>query len=266
MRGKANLLSFGAIHLDMQFWLVEGLLNTQVHDSRNKFELIQQVVGELPVGLKIAAHNLHVNGGRQSKIQNLADDIGGQEIKSHAGKFFVELQANVMLVVRSRMMVFGESHQNVGVARTYRRGVAVREVDAAVRQANVVDNRAKLRLRNLFAGGVFHVIAKRRGLFEARSGGSAQVQFEFAGINRGEKILAQQRQQRKRQHADSQKANREKFVVADTYFQHSVIALPELLKTVLEFLLHPREDVGLLLRFVLGFHCFVREQVASHGR
>ena len=58
--------------------------------ARNVFDLLQQSVGELAVSFEIAAHDLNVDGGRKTEIEDLAHQVGGQEIKEHAGKFIAE--------------------------------------------------------------------------------------------------------------------------------------------------------------------------------
>ena len=109
------MLGLGAIHLNVQFRLVEGLLNPEVHDPWNKLQLVEQLVGEGAVCIQILTHDLHVDRGGQSEIENLADDVGRQEIKSNARKFLVELQPDIVFVLGSWTVIFGQRDQNIGV-------------------------------------------------------------------------------------------------------------------------------------------------------
>ena len=92
------------------------------------------------------------------------------------------------------------------------------------------------------------------------------MQLEFAGVNRREKILAEQRQQREGEDTNGQKADGEKFVVAHANFQHAVITVAQPLESMFEPLLHARENVGLFLRLAFGQQGVIGEQVARHGR
>ena len=77
--GVAHLLRFRAVHVDVKFGLIEGLLNPQIHCAGNEFQLVQQIVGELAVGGEIPPDDLNINRRGQAEIENLADDVRGQE-------------------------------------------------------------------------------------------------------------------------------------------------------------------------------------------
>src|SRR5260221_6152893 len=98
-----------------------------------------------------------------------------------------------MHVTGGGMMLRRECDHNVGILGSNRGRIAVRKIDAAVRQANVIDDAAQLLRRYLLADFIFHAVTQSSGFFNARSGWGAQMQREFASIHRWEKILSQPR-------------------------------------------------------------------------
>ena len=131
-------------------------------------------------------------GAGKSEIQNLADDIGRQKVKSDAGKILGQLDAQVVDIFLRGMMVSRKLGEDIGVSRSDRRGIAVGKIDAAVGKPDIVDEADQFGLRNLLANVGFHAIAKRGGFFDARAGGRAHVQLELAAIDAREKILPEQ--------------------------------------------------------------------------
>jgi len=109
----------------VQFGLVEGLLDAQVHRAGDKFQAVQQIVGEDSIGRKIASEDLNINGSGQAEIENLADDIRGQEIKGDAGKILGEFDAQIVDVIGGGMMILGKFGEDVGIAGADWGGIAV---------------------------------------------------------------------------------------------------------------------------------------------
>ena len=77
------------------------------------------------VALEIVADDLNVNGSRQSEVQDLADDVGGQKCKSHPRKFLGSLSRRSCTYFVGRTVFGGKADQNVGIGRPDRRRVAV---------------------------------------------------------------------------------------------------------------------------------------------
>ena len=59
----------------MQLRLIEQLMNMQIHQPRNRSQLIQQLRRVNAIGIDVQPDHLHVNRRGQSEIQNLADNI-----------------------------------------------------------------------------------------------------------------------------------------------------------------------------------------------
>src|SRR5437588_12116420 len=88
-------------------------------------------------------------------------------------------------------MIRGEVHEDIGVARADRRRGRVGEVDAAVGNADVVDDGRDLARGNQLPDRLFDAIAQARGLIDADAGGTAQVELDLAGIDAREEILSE---------------------------------------------------------------------------
>ena len=149
--GEARQLRLRAIHVDMKIGFIEGLLDAQIGGARNHSNPAQEFVGKAAIGLKIITRDLNINRGRQTKVQDLAHDVGRQKSKSHAGKLLRQL--------KRRSWTYSSVGRWSGVKVTRmsasagpdRRGVAVGQIDAAVGQPDVVDDAGYFAGRNLLA-------------------------------------------------------------------------------------------------------------------
>src|ERR1700687_812403 len=170
--------------------LIEGLLDTQVTRSRNRRNPAQQFVGELAVVRQVVAGYLDVDRGRKAEIQDLAHDVRRKKRKIHAGKLFSQLQTQIVDILFGRPMSRVQRDQNVGVRGTGRGGVAVRKIDAAVGQTNIVNNGGEVVRRDLFPYEASDPVAKIRGLLDARAGPAAHMQFKLPRVDAGEEIAS----------------------------------------------------------------------------
>ena len=75
--GEAAAGCFRAVHVDMEFRVIEVLLNARVDDTRYLAYLVQYLVGDLSIALDVGALDLNIDGRGQAKVQNLSDDVGG---------------------------------------------------------------------------------------------------------------------------------------------------------------------------------------------
>ena len=80
---------------------------------------------------------------------------------------------------------------NVGIRCPDRGRIAVREIDAAIGQTNVVDDALDFARRNLPSNRLLDQIAKIGRLFNAHSGRSTHMKLESAAVHAGEEVLAQ---------------------------------------------------------------------------
>ena len=81
-------------HVDVRLTAEDGYSTQRSYSvasapAGDRVELLQQIIGERVVRFHIAAHDLNVNRGGQSEIENLADDVCGREIKHHSRKIAI---------------------------------------------------------------------------------------------------------------------------------------------------------------------------------
>ena len=88
-------------------------------------------------------------------------------------------------------------------------GRAVQVVDAAVGQADIVEDVIEFVRRDLAADAGFHQVAEARGLFDACAGLGANVQKELTVVGGGEEVLTEPWDQTARREAQHQKARNE---------------------------------------------------------
>ncbi len=85
--GVARLHGFGAIDIYVEAGIIEGLLNAGVGNAGHAAKLVENLISHATVGLDIGAFDLHIDRRREAEVEDLGDDVGGQEIEGHAGKF-----------------------------------------------------------------------------------------------------------------------------------------------------------------------------------
>ncbi len=173
---EARLLGLGAVHVDVQLGLVEGLLDAQIGDARDTCcNCFSRLLGKLAIRFDIVAHDLDVDRRGQAEVQDLADDVGGQESRtSRPGIRCASLQAQVVNVLVGGPMLLRQRDQDVGVVGADGRRSAVGQIDAAVGQADVVDDAVNFFVRNLLADRPLDV-GRRAPLFLRCACGAARA-------------------------------------------------------------------------------------------
>ena len=92
-----------------------------------------------------------------------------------------------------------ERDQNISVRRANRSGVGIGHVDAADRQADIVDDRTQRRGRDDRPDGRLDLIDLNAGFFNSRSSRRAHVQCDLGAFDRGEEVAAEVRRERERE-------------------------------------------------------------------
>ena len=82
-------------------------------------------------------------------------------------------------------------HENLGVRRANCAGVAVAEIDAAVWQANVVQDGDNFVPGNHLANRLIHLVGQARRFLDTKTSASAHVEANLAGVNAREEITTQ---------------------------------------------------------------------------
>src|SRR5580658_3661928 len=88
-------------------------------------------------------------------------------------------------------MIFVEVDEYIGIAGANRCRGGVGGVDAAIGQADVVDDSGDLARRNQLTDGGLDLIAQRGRILDAQPGGRTYVQLDLSGIDRREEVAAE---------------------------------------------------------------------------
>src|ERR1700730_9088604 len=199
------------------------------------------------VSLHIVSHDLDIDRGWQAKVQDLTDHVGWQECEAHTRKLFWQRQTKVVNVVIRGMVLGGEGHQNVGVRCADRSRIAVRKIDAAVRQAYVVNHVVDFACRNLPSNRQLDLIAKVGGFLDAHSGWRTQMKLERAAVHTRKEGPAEPRtQNRERAKAAREERNQESAPVVEANLQQAAIAVTKSLEGLFKKLLKSYKRIAAL--------------------
>ena len=91
---------------------------------------------------------MHVDGRGQAGVQNLVGDIGRFEEEHHIGKLLVQPLAQAFGGDLGGSVVLSQRNQNVAVVAPDGRAVSEGQIEAARGNADIVENRIQLPLRN----------------------------------------------------------------------------------------------------------------------
>src|ERR1700751_6015142 len=91
------------------------------------------------------------------------------------------------------MVLWCQCHHDVGIRCSDRRRIAVREINPAVRQSNIVDDAVDFGCRDLLPDRIFHEIAKESGVLNSHTRWPAQMKRETARIDGRKEILTKPR-------------------------------------------------------------------------
>src|SRR5882724_1887089 len=167
-------------------------------------DLREELVGVGIVRAKIVAADLQINRGRRAKIKNLADDIGGQKGKAHAGKTAWQNPAQATDVVGGRRMSLVERDLDVSVRLADRAGVVVDRIDRRKISADIVRDRRHFGRRDRFADRFLHLGETRGGFLDSHADRRPYMQQYLAAVDLWEEIAAEKwrKQERHRDEAD----------------------------------------------------------------
>src|SRR5439155_22390012 len=89
--GEAALSRLRAVDLDVELRIVEALVDAKVDQPPYLTQLVQHLVGDSTIALDVRALDLDVDRRGQAEVDDLRDDVGGQEVEGHAGELRREL-------------------------------------------------------------------------------------------------------------------------------------------------------------------------------
>src|SRR5260370_41944343 len=102
----------------MELWIVERLLNTQVHQARYVTKLAQHPICNLAIFSKIRPFDLNVYRRGQAKIENLRNDIGWLKAERGSRALARELVSKLSNVVRRGTMIRLPAYNDIHIATT----------------------------------------------------------------------------------------------------------------------------------------------------
>ena len=140
---EPELIGAGAVHVEAQLGRVHDLVHVHVHRPRNARQARGDLLGQRVIGWRIGQRpdHLHVDGGGQAEIQDLAHDIGRLKEKGQVGKLAVQALAQLADVVPGGGVVSGFSETRISPSNEPMVAVSLkRDVVAAVRQADIIED------------------------------------------------------------------------------------------------------------------------------
>src|SRR6185437_13447118 len=170
-----------------------------------------------------------------------------------------------MNVIVSWTMAGLQVYQNVRIRGADGGGAAVGEIDAAVRNANVVNYAFHFAGGDLFANGIFDQVTDSRGLLDASASAGADVQFELAAVNRGEKVFADPGNQNEGNRAGGGESHQEQLAMVQNPHQPVVITVAEALKRNFKSRLPTHQRIRALRFEVSGFGLMSANLIFRHG-
>src|SRR5690348_6452145 len=209
-----------------------------------------------------------IDRSRGSEIQNLRHDVRRLKEELHAGKRLWQFFAEIVDVSdRGFPAFFFQLDHNFGIGRPKSPGVAVAEIDATVRNTDVVENGLQFRGGNGFANDGVHLISEAGSLFDAKTRARAKVQTNLSGIDFGKEIPAKNYNKTDGKNAESQETTTEKLGPIECRAEPSTVAFAEFFEGALETLLVPAEEALLFACMLFGIVLILAaEEIHSHGR
>src|SRR4051794_10843339 len=225
----------------MQLGLVGRLLHAHIDRSGNMPDLFSKLRRDFAIRGKIPSHDLHVQRSGQSEVQGLAHNIRGEEIEHGPGELAIELLAQAPDITAGRSVSGLERDQHVGIAGADQTAVAVAQANARIWNSNIVENPAEFFGRNFTPNRCFHLFDQADGLFNSCPAPGAQVQPKLPGIDRGEEILAQLRDQKPRTEAKRQETGGENVRMLEHAAEQHSVTVAKTEKSALEDFLDSNE-------------------------
>src|SRR2546429_2885236 len=158
----------------------------------------------------VHAGDFHVNRRGRAEIQDLCDDVRRLKEELHPGKKPRQLFAQIVDVGTGRLAApFRQLHKNFRVGTPDGAGVAIGEVNTAVRQADIVEDGGEFVLRDDFTDDTVYLVGEARGFLDAQTGACAHVQANLPGVDLRKEIAAENADKQNGQNAKCQETRGE---------------------------------------------------------
>ena len=264
--GQPHLGDAGAVSLETQFRLADGLLHARIGNAGHTAQLAQDAIAESGGLVQIVAGDLYVNRGRGAEIQNLADNIGGREGECHAGKIARQFLAQPPHIVGGGPVAFLQRDQDIAVAGADGAGIVIGDIGRAGGKTDIVDDRVHLAGGNDAADIGFDAGEFRQGVFQAGASRQTGVQHHLTGINGGEEIRAEEGHKPERYQHQRHEDGDEQAPAHHGQRQQVAIAFAHGGDAILELALQPGQRIAAFGMMAQCAHLVGPQQIHRHGR
>src|SRR5260370_383899 len=117
------MLRAGPVDIDIEGRVAGRLLNARVRNAGYVANPAQQFIGVDEVRIDVGAADLEIDRRRRPEIQDLADDVGGQERELQAGEGARQLLAQRLDIFTGRAVTLFQLDLDIAVLRADHTGV-----------------------------------------------------------------------------------------------------------------------------------------------
>src|SRR5438876_7617722 len=211
-RLHAHGLRAGPVNFHKERGVVKGLLNVDIHGTRNVTEFAREFLPHQIISALVHAGDFHVDGCGSAEIQDLRHDVRRLKEELHSRKALRKFFAQVIDIRPGGLAAhFLQLNKNFSIGTPDGAGVAVGEVDAAVRQADIVEDRGQLVLRDGFTDDAVYLVCQPRRFLNAQTGASAQVQANLSRVHLWKEIAPKNANEQDGEDAESQETSGEQL-------------------------------------------------------
>ena len=160
-----------------------------VGSTANAGNVVADSAGDVVVGKRLATAELNIDRGGETEVQDLIDDVRGLKVEDDIRIFLVQNIAEAFTIKLRGVVLFIKGDKNFAVLHIGERPVSEGQVERSVGYADVVQNEGEFAGWNVFANGSLNLGEDLLNLFDAGSGGCANMETKGAGVHRGEEVL-----------------------------------------------------------------------------
>ena len=145
------------------------------------------------VGSHVRPHDLNIERSGQTEVQNLGDHIDGQSVKLGAGKLLRKVGKQSCYILIRRIVIRSQRNSDIRVRRTNGSRRAVRQIQTAVGQTDVVDDACYFLLRDLSSYFVIDQVAEPCRFLNPCASMSTNMNQKLAAVYAGKEVLSKPR-------------------------------------------------------------------------
>jgi hypothetical protein len=246
---KPHLSRHPAVDVDVELRVAQRLLQPDVDGSGDLRDPPHELLRDRDVA-RIPPDDLDVDGRREPEVQDLRHDVGGLEEEDQVREPFAQDRPQLLGVRGGRPVLRLERDQDVAVGSRHERRVAEGQVDAASRQADVVEHGVDLVGRDDLPDHVLDVGEAARGFLQAGAVRRSDVQAELPCVDRREEVHADQPEEREGDRHEAGEDAGHDAPVRERPREERAVPVPQALEAPVECLVHrpdgPRIGDGVL--------------------